>query len=46
MVVDEFNKKNKDLQIQLVFEDGKCDGKDATLAAQELITVDKVQAIV
>jgi len=46
MVVDEFNKKNKDLQIQLVFEDGKCDGKDATSAAQKLITVDKVQAIV
>ena len=45
-VVDAFNKKNKDLQVQLVFEDGKCDGKDATSAAQKLITVDGVQAIV
>jgi branched-chain amino acid transport system substrate-binding protein len=34
------------VQIQLVVEDAKCEGKDATSAVQKLINVDNVQAIV
>jgi ABC-type branched-subunit amino acid transport system substrate-binding protein len=44
--VEKFNATHTGIQIQLVVEDGKCEGKDATSAAQKLITVDKVQAIV
>jgi branched-chain amino acid transport system substrate-binding protein len=33
-------------QIEMVYEDGKCDGKAAALAAQKLVTVDKLQLIV
>ena len=32
--------------IQLIFEDGKCDGAGATSAAQKLINIDKVQVII
>lgn len=44
-LTDKFNVENKDIQIQLIIEDGKCSGKDATSAAQKLIQVDKVVAI-
>ncbi len=33
-------------QIQFVFEDGKCAGPDGANAAQKLVNVDKVQAII
>ncbi len=33
-------------QVEVIYEDGKCDGKAASLAAQKLVTVDKVQAII
>lgn len=32
-------------QVEIIFEDGKCDGKEATLAAQKLINIDKVKVI-
>jgi len=32
-------------QIELVVEDGKCNGKDATAAVQKLINIDKVAVI-
>ncbi len=32
-------------QIQMIYEDGKCNGKDATTAAQKLISIDKVKVI-
>lgn len=32
-------------EFQIIFEDGKCSGKDAVSAAQKLINVDKVKAI-
>lgn len=32
--------------VEVIYEDGKCDGKAASLAAQKLVTVDKVQAII
>lgn len=35
----------KDGQIEIIWEDGKCDGKEATKAAQKLINVDKVKII-
>lgn len=33
-------------KLELVVEDGKCNGKDATNAAQKLVNVDKVQVII
>ena len=44
-LTDKFNAEHKDVQINLIIEDGKCDGKDAASAAQKLITIDRVQAI-
>ncbi len=35
----------KNRTIEIVYEDGKCNGKDATTAAQKLIQVDKVKVI-
>lgn len=46
ITAQKFNDTHKDVQIQLVIEDGKCNGKDAASAAQKLINVDGVQAIV
>jgi ABC-type branched-subunit amino acid transport system substrate-binding protein len=37
--------KMKDYNIELIYEDGKCNGKDSTSAAQKLISVDKVDMI-
>ena len=37
--------KMKDYDIQFIYEDWKCNGKDATSAAQKLISVDKVSMI-
>ena len=44
-ITEKFNAENKNVQIQLIVEDGKCSGKDATSAAQKLITIDKVDMI-
>lgn len=44
-ITDEFNAENKNVQIQLIVEDGKCSGKDSTSAAQKLIMIDKVDMI-
>lgn len=33
-------------QIELIIEDGKCNGKDAATAAQKLVSVDKVKYII
>lgn len=48
LAADEINAKGgiKGRQVKLVMEDGKCDGKSASLAAQKLISVDKVQVII
>jgi len=35
----------EDNQIEIIFEDGKCDSKEAVKAAQKLINVDKVKVI-
>ena len=46
-VVDKFNAENSGkIQIELVIEDGKCDGKTASSATQKLINIDNVQVIV
>lgn len=42
---NEFNKNNQNIQMELVVEDGKCNGKDATSAAQKLVNVDQVKVI-
>lgn len=33
-------------KIELIFEDGKCNGKDAANAMQKLVSVDKVQVVI
>jgi ABC-type branched-subunit amino acid transport system substrate-binding protein len=45
MAVNDFNVTHQEVQIQLIFEDGKCNGKDATSAIQKLIDVDKVNLV-
>jgi len=35
----------KDGQIQIIYEDGKCDGAESVKAAQKLINIDKVKVI-
>lgn len=39
------NAAHPDHQIEIVIEDGKCNGSDATSAAQKLITIDNVVAL-
>ena len=48
LAVDEINRSGgiDGKQIQMIYEDGKCDGKDAATAAQKLVGVDKVRYIV
>jgi branched-chain amino acid transport system substrate-binding protein len=43
--VEKFNATHSQVQIQLIVEDSKCEGKDAVSAIQKLVNVDKVQAI-
>ncbi len=45
MGVDDWN-TNNDLQIEVIYEDGKCAPADAVTAANKLINVDKVNYIV
>lgn len=46
-IVDKFNAENSwKFHISLVIEDGKCEWKSATSAAQKLISIDQVQVIV
>ena len=45
-ITDKFNSENSwKIHIELIIEDGKCSGKDATSAAQKLILIDKVDMI-
>lgn len=46
MIIDEFNKKSKKSQIELIVEDTKADGLGTTNAIKKLIEVDKVEAII
>lgn len=48
MAVDEVNAKGgvQGKQVELVVEDGRCNGSDAASAAQKLVNVDKVTAII
>lgn len=48
IAVSEINDKGgiKGRKIEVVYEDGKCSNKDATSAAQKLISIDKVKVIV
>lgn len=43
--IEQFNTENPNINIELIVENGNCDGKSATSAAQKLITVDKVPII-
>ena len=48
IAIDEINKAGgvKGRQLQVIFEDGKCSGKDAASAAQKLVSVDAVKYII
>ncbi len=48
LAADEINKAGgvNGKELELIFEDGKCNGKDATSAAQKLVNVDKVEVII
>lgn len=43
--IDNFNNNQKKVKIDLIIEDWKCSWKDATSAAQKLITIDQVDLI-
>jgi len=47
MAINEINQKGgiKGRLLQVIAEDGKCDGKEATIAANKLINIDKVKII-
>lgn len=40
-----FNAEHKEVQVELIVEDGKCEGKDAASAAQKLLHIDKIDAL-
>jgi ABC-type branched-subunit amino acid transport system substrate-binding protein len=41
----QFNSSQKKYTIELIIEDGKCNGKDASSAAQKLVNIDNVKII-
>lgn len=47
LAVEEINNAGgiKGRKLEIIFEDGKCSGKDAATAAQKLISIDKVKII-
>ncbi|MDR0651507.1 MAG: ABC transporter substrate-binding protein [Candidatus Peribacteria bacterium] len=45
-LTNQFNASQTDIHIELIIEDGKCEGRDSTSAVQKLINVDQVQVIV
>jgi len=47
LAVDDINKSGgiNGQSIEMIYEDGKCNGKDATTAVQKLINIDKVKVI-
>lgn len=44
--INEYNLSQNSIQIQLVVEDGKCNGKDWVSAVQKLINIDRVAFII
>lgn len=48
LAVDEINASGgvNGKKLEIIFEDGKCNGKDATNAMQKLVNVDKVQFVI
>lgn len=48
LAADELNAKGgiKGRKVEVIFEDGKCNAKDATNAGTKLLTIDKVTAII
>ncbi|MDP1694950.1 MAG: ABC transporter substrate-binding protein [Candidatus Woesearchaeota archaeon] len=47
IAVEEINQKGgiKGKKIRMIYEDGKCNGKDASIAANKLITIDKLKIL-
>lgn len=45
LATDNFNSSQSGYKIELIAEDGKCNGQDATAAAQKLVNVDQVKVI-
>ncbi len=48
LAVDEINADGgiNGKKLEVIYEDGKCDGADGATAAQKLVSIDKVQAII
>lgn len=46
MAIEDYNNTHKDLNIEVVYEDGKCDGKEAVSALNKLINIDKIKYVV
>lgn len=48
LVVEEVNKEGgiDGKQIEVIYEDGKCNGKDAANAVQKLVNIDKVEVVI
>lgn len=44
--VNAYNASQDDIEVQLVIEDGKCNGKDGVSAVQKLINIDRVPFII
>src|SRR3989344_8219254 len=47
IAVEEINQNNgiDGKKIRMIYEDGKCNGKDASIAANKLITIDKLKIL-
>ncbi len=45
LAAEEFNNSQNDYMIEIIAEDGKCNGQDATAAAQKLVNIDQVKVI-
>lgn len=46
LAIEKFNTSQSKYTAELVIEDGKCNGKDATSAAQKLVNIDNVKVII
>jgi len=46
LAIENFNNENKKINFNVIYEDGKCDGKSAVSALNKLINIDKVKYVI
>jgi len=46
LAADRYNEGNSDKQINVIFEDTKCNGRDAVTGLQKMLTIDNVEALI